>query len=351
MSSARGQWVEVTRKSPCKICGRSRWCGRSPDGRMLTCRWLGGPGAVERRDTNGVTYWLHPIGGQIRLETEPLPPAPQPERADEPSLDRVYRTLLSRLSLETYHRQNLRQRGLTDSEIQQRGYRSLPQTARYQTVQHLTKQFGLDIVSKVPGFIQRKGARGDHWTLGGSPGLLIPVRNLDCAITGMVVRVDDAGDGGKYRWLSSSYYNGPSAKMQCHLPLYAGDTSVIRVTEGQLKADVATVLSRQLTLGVPGVNAWRLALPILEHLKLDSVLLSFDSDWRQNPHVARSLGDCAKYLNNQGFYVQVEDWDPEQGKGVDDVLLAGHAPRLRNWQSALVAKHRGTARRREVKNG
>jgi hypothetical protein len=42
---------------------------------------------------------------------------------------------------------------------------------------------------------------------------------------------------------------------------------VIRMTEGELKADVATVLTGILTLSIPGVSAWRAVIRVLEQLQ------------------------------------------------------------------------------------
>jgi hypothetical protein len=88
-----------------------------------------------------------------------------------------------------------------------------------------------------------------------------------------------------------------------------------------------------------------LALPVLEHFKPDMVLLAFDADWRTNPHVATALGDCAKQLNKEGFCVKVETWQASEGKGIDDVLAAGHSPQLKPWAHAIVCKRLGTARK------
>jgi hypothetical protein len=272
---------------------------------------------------------------------------PQAERADTASLDLVYRALLAALGLETRHRQNLRQRGLSDGAIAQCGYRTLPEQGRYRIVHRLVDQFGTDLIGKIPGFIWRENHRDGYWTLSmkpGQTGLVVPVRNSDCAITGLIVRCDDPGDGGKYRWLSSRHHDGPGPLVSVHVPSHTSDTKIIRLTEGVLKADVATALSGVLTIGLPGVGPWKLALPVLEHLKPDSVLLAWDSDWRSNSHVARSLGDCAKCLRKQGFMVQVEDWDPHVAKGIDDLLAHGHLPVRKGWAAALAAMYRGTAR-------
>jgi hypothetical protein len=55
-----------------------------------------------------------------------------------------------------------------------------------------------------------------------------------------------------------------------------------------------------------------------------AIWLAFDADWRTNPVVARALAAAAMALTNQGWSVLIEVWDPAQGKGIDDVLVAGH---------------------------
>jgi hypothetical protein len=227
--------------------------------------------------------------------------------------------------------------------IVQRGYRSLPLSGRSRIAYQVVQQFGPDLCAKVPGFVQRQGERGPYWTLSGQPGVLVPIRHLDGAIVGLVVRCDEPGEGGKYRWLSSKAAGGPGPLVSVHVPMFAGAHLEVRLTEGQLKADVATALSGVLTLGVPGVGSWRLALPVLERLKPDSVLLAWDADWRHNPHVARSLGDCARYLKKARFDVQMEDWCPDQGKGIDDLLLHGHSPTRKGWAACLASMYRGRA--------
>jgi hypothetical protein len=85
---------------------------------------------------------------------------------------------------------------------------------------------------------------------------------------------------------------------------------IIRITEGELKADIATVLDPKhvWTLSVPGVNAWYRALPILEELKPKKVLVAWDSDWKENPAIAKALRECIRTFQNKGFTVEVETW-------------------------------------------
>jgi hypothetical protein len=157
-------------------------------------------------------------------------------------------------------------------------------------------------------------------------------------ILGFKVRSDAAEADPKYTTVSSTKYGGPGPGAPVHVPRYTGlSLEVIRVTEGELKADVATVLTGILTLSIPGVSAWRAAIPVLEHLQPRTIWLAFDADWRTNPVVARALAAAAMALTTQGWSVLVEVWDPAQGKGIDDVLAAGHRPVLQatDWAYGL----------------
>jgi hypothetical protein len=120
-----------------------------------------------------------------------------------------------------------------------------------------------------------------------------------------------------------------------------GDT--LRLTEGELKGDIATVLSGLLTLSIPGVALWRKVLPVLEGLRPQQVLLAFDADWRTNPHVAQALGHTALALVKAGYEVQVEDWELSRGKGIDDLLAAGYTPVRQSSVLAFGAALRGLA--------
>jgi hypothetical protein len=349
MNHAQKTWLHATPKRPCSVCGHTNWCSRSEDGRVMICRRLNGNGSVERQDKNGSTYWLYPQDDARKprfssVADSSLPSPANPVRAGSVEMDMVYRTLLRALPLGAQHRRNLRERGLNDRDIMQRGYRTLPLRGRSRIAAELVKQFGPEVCAVVPGFIRKQGDRTPYWTLAGSPGLLIPCRDLDCRIFGLNVRRDEAAGGGKYLWLSSTNHGGPGPAVAWHVPLHAGDTRTVRVTEGVLKADVTTALSNTLTIGIPGAGLWRMAIPVLERIRPDTVLLAWDADWRHNPHVAKSLGDCAWELNDLGYDVEFEFWQPRLGKGIDDVLANGHQPEGRHWTQALAASARGQAR-------
>src|SRR5262249_51657630 len=128
---------------------------------------------------------------------------------------------------------------------------------------------------------------------------------------------------GKYTWLSSARKKeGVKAATHVHVPAgFDGCVDVVRVTEGALKANLATALSNVLTLAVPGVSVWRHVglFEALEKLRCGAVRLAFDMDQDTNPHVALQLHLLAEELRSRGYAVEVERWDPAH-KGIDDLL-------------------------------
>ena len=64
----------------------------------------------------------------------------------------VYSRLLELLTLTDRHRQDLRGRGLSDDQIDRRGYRSLEKFAARQAIGKLKEQFDEDDPARVPGF-------------------------------------------------------------------------------------------------------------------------------------------------------------------------------------------------------
>jgi hypothetical protein len=254
-----------------------------------------------------------------RFISEPSEPSDRPQKASDEVCDAVYRDTLKHLTLTREHCLHLEQRGLPCSEIKRRGYKTLPSEPlkRQDTAWRLYRAYGEKVFS-VPGVVRRKSKSGrDYVTIAGHSGILIPVRNLQGQIIAFKVRVDNReiqASGGKYFWLSSASNGGASPGNPCHVPLslegvqHAKD--IIRVTEGELKADIATVLDpkRIWTLSVPGVNACNRALPILEELKPKKVLVAWDSDWKENPAIAKALRECIATLQNKGFAVEVETW-------------------------------------------
>lgn len=345
-------WFEVTKKNPCPICGHDSWCRIAKDGNAVCCQ-RGNGGGIERYDKNGVPFWLYFLNegqnNQINLDSLPPIPSstttPRNNRADPDTLHEVYSTMLGdpAVSLSEEHKENLRQRGLPDEEIVRREYRSLPIRGRSPLAKRLIGRFGVDKISHIPGFGIKEGRNGkSYWTMGGAAGLMIPVRDTQGHIVGIKIRANETTeDGRKYSWLSlGRQMSGGAGQVNLpHVPIYNGDKSVIRITEGELKADIATVLSGILTISFPGVGSWRLVLPIIKEYQPKKVLVAFDNDSRTNRMVVTHMLNCITELlkSDNGLNlneVGIEIWDTAY-KGIDDALAAGKNIQIITGEAAL----------------
>jgi len=238
--------------------------------------------------------------------------------------DRVNLRLIELLPLEVSHREDLYRRGLDDNEIDTRGYRSLSYASRNQALAQLRSEFTDAELLSVPGFVG--GDDGEITMAGPAQGLVVPVNDVYGRIIALKVRLDVVQENrGKYASISGG--GGESCGTPTHVPLgIQGPISEVRVTEGELKADAATVLSGIPTIGIAGVGNWPPALPVLHELGVEIVRVAFDADHATKPHVSQHLVNFAEALRDAGFQVGLETWDLGSAKGIDDLLVAGQQP-------------------------
>ena len=339
-------WTNPPRGSSCLICQKPDWCRVSKDGQWAACRRESRGAFKVRPDKNGADVYLHRLsdaglGFPARGGYDPATSNgvhQHASRADAAKLDSAYRLLLELLPLSDSHADALLRRGLTTEMIVERGYRSWRRAGQVEIARRLHEHLGHDFAT-IPGFVL--GAQGPR--LACPYGLLIPCRNLDGLIVALKVRRDGATEQ-KYRYLSSAHSDGPGPGAPVHIPVgVQGPMDVVRLTEGELKADVATVLSGLATISVPGVANWRPGLDVLRALGAKTGRLSFDADAPPNRHVAKALLACGEALLAEGFLLELERWDGSIAKGIDDLLVAGHQPQLLAGEAALAAM-KGLAR-------
>ena len=337
----RRKWRRVSPHEPCPICSAESWCSISANGTIVHCRRTATGACATKTDKNGNTYYVHRPPGDCLVPdsdaTDADATTPAINQANPDLLHGVCSALIAALPLSAVHRANLRARGLPDSEIDRRGYGSLPLRGRRERVaDNLHEQFG-DVVYTVPGIVRRR--RGDHeyLTIAGSAGILIPVRDIAGRIIALRIRHDDAGRG-RYSYVSSAYDSGPGPGSPVHVPMGISSPSPrIRLTEGEIKANVAYALSGLPTMGVPGVSTWRPALEMLKTLGCQTVVLSMDMDAAVKPNVARPVVACADTLLGAGYQLQLERWPLADGKGIDDLLASGKQPELLEGDAARAA--------------
>jgi putative DNA primase/helicase len=339
--NGRGTWRRVSPSHPCAICERADWCGYTEDGLRARCMrnashhvYGSGQETVGDDGATGWTYRLGPDPGEWEEPQFGLADG-RGKLADPDTLHRVYSELLRHLPLTDRHAGDLRRRGLSDEQISGRGYRTLGK-GRATALRELIRA-GLERhLPLIPGcFVQEQEEGKRYWTLAGRGGLVVPVRDVQGRIVALLVRADEPGKGGKYTYLSSKRRGGAGPGSPTHFPLYDGDRGRLRVTEGGLKADVATALSGTFTLGLPGVAVWRRVAEVLAELRAKTAVLAFDADARTNPTVAQALLRLAEDLRDHGFAAELELWHAADGKGIDDLLAAGKTPRLVTGDAVL----------------
>ncbi len=246
---------------------------------------------------------------------------------------RIYLAMLNLMVLENGHRQNLRDRGLSDKIINGNMYRSVPTDWRFR--QHITdilaSQYDL---TGMPGFF----TKDNQWRMAGKrSGILIPVCDHHNLIQGVQIRLDEPPPkkvrlpdgsfaqkkGDRFRWLSTSgqyYQNGTGVNSYIHV---VGDliSNTLYLTEGAMKADIASYLAGgALFAGLTGVQNVGYLADVIQQLHPRKIVDCIDMDKRTNPNVQRaqakiqsiSMSLCEEY---RPFY-----WPPEQ-KGIDDYLL------------------------------
>lgn len=228
----------------------------------------------------------------------------------------VYYDMLQLLNLSGKHYQDLLNRGLSFDNIRQFMYKSIPDNEyeRREVIKKLSAKYDL---SGIPGFYRKYG----EWKMYAPnySGFFIPVCDKDGYIQGMQIRLDS--EKTRYRWFSTSEYpEGTSVSSWVHV---VGDTSsdTAYLTEGALKADVASILSGgNLFLAVPGVNAANCLSDTLRQLDLKKVYEVFDMDKQVNIHVGKALAKIKDILYEHGIEVQTCTWNPWY-KGIDDYCL------------------------------
>lgn len=216
-------------------------------------------------------------------------------------LHATYSELLHRLTLSETDMTNLIGRGLAEYEIHKREYRTLLPADRDSVAESVAATIGKDILD-VPGFVQR--GRDIQLSIRSS-GLLVPLRDLQGRINALKIR---QGCRPKYIYLSGG--DGPSCGSPIHVPVgITGPCETVRITEGELKADVATCLSGIPTIGVPGISNWKQAPNICSELGAKTVVVSFDApDVIDKPAVLEQTEALVHALRSNNFETEMEVW-------------------------------------------
>ena len=282
---------------------------------ILECKSCTYHKAGDWADDDALIARLDVQGSIPKPEHIPMPVVAEVPPTDIASRSDTYTGLLSKLTLASDHRQNLRNRGLSDEEIDRLEYRTTP-VVGMQTIARQLQSSGY-YLSGVPGFYRKDG----KWSFAcESRGILIPVRDSKGRIQGMQIRRDNAARR-KFRWVSSTgRTDGCKAEGWVHI---AGKPrNMVLLTEGPMKADVIHYLTGQTVLAVAGVNSLtqlELILPQLHEQGVERIMTAFDMDFMENPHVQGGYRTLVSLLSDAGFRYGTYLWDPRY-KGLDDYV-------------------------------
>ena len=327
-------WASVTRHDACPICGHDSWCEVASDGTVHCMRIDNGGPAWDKRQGG----WLHRPSTPRAPAPSPatgerLAPAPCLESADDPTKDAIYARLLELCPPALADRDYLlRKAGHTDAMIVG-NYGTLPrQDAQGALMTTLVSEFGADILRTVPGVVD---VGNGHLRWRGA-GLLIAVRDLAGRITACRVRAPLENGDKAYFWLSSTKSGGPSSGAPAHVarPPELRDHRIY-FCESEKTATYLAHTRGAVAVALAGQGNHRAALAVAEELRdaedaevavvlLDAVDSTNVEATRKEAETDGNRQALAASLARLGYHVKIGRWARADGKGPDDLLLAGH---------------------------
>lgn len=285
---------------------------------------------------------------QIKENTESYTKSKQPE---EPPMQNItvrstfYEVFTNQLGLNNEDKDYLLSRGVKEDELED--FFSYPSTFKdLMAVFHKTQEI-LGWEAKqyigIPGLFRCNPEDKESYVrpvLRNNQCIGIKIRNVDGLIAGLQFRnYKESPSGKRYFWLSSSYVNSPKYPLfshGCSSTAPAGFQPArgeiiypaIVITEGKFKALALAKLGLNV-FTIQGVGNWNAGIEEIKHfLKINPeqkriIYMAFDADQKTNPAVASAVKKFYEHLLELDFQVRVLDWDINQGKGIDDALLAG----------------------------
>lgn len=242
--------------------------------------------------------------------------------------DHVYRKMLNLLPLSLEHLEDLEKRGLSKKAIKALGLKSTPGKINYEIPSMLIST-GYQL-SGIPGFFKQDG----KWAMFCyTSGYFVPFLQ-NGKIFGLQIR-SDTNPKKKYVWFSSTNLNnGTQMKGNVHEISFYPNMEKVCLTEGALKADIASYLYHKKTgrtmgfIAVPGVSNQKTLKNGLVKLKekgVKEIIEALDMDKcgnitvAQNKEVAIALQKTITTIEDCGLIYTPSTWP--RMKGIDDYLL------------------------------
>ena len=246
------------------------------------------------------------------------------------TLHAVYSAMMELSPLTEADRAYLLGRGLTEQEIVDGGFFSMPS----RTIARKLERLGHNLLG-VPGFYK---ATEEALNMSFLPvnGIAFPIRTIEGKIQGIQVRTNQDGDKkNRYFWLSSAkadgvttnrngavlgfYGCGPGTPQD-----YISGGGTYFVTEGKFKEIAVQRYFPWTTVSVQGVGNWQ-GIDISE---AEEVIIGYDADMMDNDAVLNQIIKLADFIEAEDKSAKIAVWDINYGKGIDDVLYSGNGSKV-----------------------
>ncbi len=310
-----GGFQRVSKKRPCRICGRPYYCGYSTDERTSICMWISDGSTYRGESKNGGNIHVHTdIAVTSAVHQNARPALPSIPLASLEIRDAVFQELIKISPASSYHAQlvtgpgGLYSRGLLEHHA--KNYGALPPTQKERAaLASALRKFVIDTLPEygklhscagvvgIPGFWQDPSGMVHIWKPRNyrMPILVIPYKDSEGLIQACQIRlhpVDIPTGEKKYRWLASPLERrGTSSGTPIHFTFLPRDYppgGTVVITEGALKAEtLVRFRPKARVIATTGVSCSH--SHIIEASRPYNALIAFDADHRTNPAVCRQL--------------------------------------------------------------
>ncbi|MEX1027122.1 MAG: DUF3854 domain-containing protein [Candidatus Paceibacterota bacterium] len=259
----------------------------------------------------------------------------------------VYTAVLNVMVLQKRHGKQLESRGFNAATIRALSVRSVglgkydsvdshSQAVEYELhglleddkqYDSLSEEKREELINQVPGVKVVDGSL--EFALPRCPGIVFPTYNRFGLISRLRLRLDNPGEGGKYRFIGRS--SSDDGHTTVHVPpltlsrlgeAQRGSTPTqLIITEGELKAEWIVQKMKVPAISMSGVGSHRQAISCAAKLGVARIDWAFDADHRTNKNVAKAMISAFSVCRQQRLSCGVMLWDPKY-KGIDDIPVA-----------------------------
>ena len=247
----------------------------------------------------------------------------------------IYQEILDGLPVSPRLISNMKARGVSEEDCKRLGYRYYHPVVNAKLLAPLADKYGERLLL-VPGITRNH--HGYSLNVYGE-SILFPVRNTAGIISSLKARLFVPFSNGS-RFIALANYRLPRPSTRTHYPLAVPESlDIIRVTEGEMKADIATLLSGIYTIGTNGISCLDEPLDYLAecHPKARILLAPDAADFSKQSFISQVMGHLEWY-NEADLDVALEIWDTGPGntiKGIDDALQANTSFEVLEYEDAM----------------